>query len=165
LQTPLLTGRLADDHAFKWDGQDATLEISLKNTVRRLGGGVLGTDDARALDAYLATLERPRAPTPRDGAAVARGRRLFQSGETGCASCHRGSRLADGERHDLADDLDGVDTPSLIGLAGSAPYYHDGSAATLRALLEGNASVHGMGRTSHLTSAQMSDLVAYLETL
>ena len=69
------------------------------------------------------------------------------------------------KRHDLASDLDAVDTPSLVGVAQSAPYYHDGSAATLRALLHGRASVHGMGRTSHLGEAEIDDLVAYLETL
>ncbi len=58
-----------------------------------------------------------------------------------------------------------IDTPSLIGLASSAPYYHDGSAQTLRAALMENGSIHGMGQSVSLTEPQMDDLVAYLETL
>jgi DNA-binding beta-propeller fold protein YncE len=165
LQTPVLAGRTVGSHPFKWDGKDATIEISLTNTVKRLGGTGITKAQARALDAFLATLAPPRAPTPRDAHAVARGRALFQSADAGCASCHAGAQLADGKRHDLADDLPNVDTPSLLGLAQSAPYYHDGSAATLRAVLHGNASVHGMGRTAHLSQAQIDDLVSYLETL
>mgnify|MGYP003379278725 FL=1 len=56
-------------------------------------------------------------------------------------------------------------TSSLVGLARSAPYYHDGSAATLDALLAERAAVHGMAETVSLTAAQRQDLIAYLETL
>ena len=56
-------------------------------------------------------------------------------------------------------------TSSLVGLARSAPYYHDGSAATLAALLAERAAVHGMSETVALTATQRQDLIAYLETL
>lgn len=165
LQTPLLAGRVAGTHPYKWDGGDATLDVSLTNTVGRLGGAGLAPADAEALAAFLLTLDRPRAPTPRDPAAVARGRALFRSKELGCASCHGGARLTDNERYDFAADLERVDTPSLIGLASSAPYYHDGSAATLRAVLLENGTVHGMGKLAALDGRQVNDLIAYLMTL
>jgi cytochrome c peroxidase len=59
-----------------------------------------------------------------------------------------------------------MDTPSLLGLAASAPYFHDGSAATLEMVLRDRASVHGMSEpATHLTDAQVADLTAFLETL
>ena len=165
LQTPLLTGRLSGTHPFKWDGQDATLEISLSQTVRRLGGTGIQSSDVKALKAFLQSLPAPRAAKIRDRAAVARGKKLFRSRTTGCSSCHSGARFTNGKMYDLADDLGKVDTPSLIGLSHSAPYYHDGSAATLDAVLLENGSIHGMGRVAKLGGKQRADLVAYLETL
>jgi hypothetical protein len=47
----------------------------------------------------------------------------------------------------------------------SAPYYHDGSASNLEALLRESGTIHGMGRVNQLSDTQMTDLVAYLETL
>ncbi|MCL4224885.1 MAG: c-type cytochrome [Myxococcales bacterium] len=164
LQTPILAGRIADTHPYKWDGGDADLTISLTSTMRRLGGGGLRKDEVKALAAFVERAPPPRAPT-RDPARVARGRTLYDSPELGCATCHGGARLTDRQRHPLASDLAAVDTPSLIGLAASAPYYHDGSAATLEALLADRGLVHGMADLGDLTATQLADLVAYLETL
>lgn len=164
LQTPLLAGRVLGTHPFKWDGKDRDLPTSLTNTIGRLGGGGLSPEDIGALEAFLHTLPAPMPPTA-DGDAIARGKRLFESGETGCLACHTGATLADGDQHDLAANIGAVDTPSLIGLAHSAPYYHDGSARTLRALLTDKGSVHGMGETKQLDGEQLDDLIAYLESL
>jgi len=163
LQTPLLAGRLRGTHPYKWDGQDPTIETSLRNTVQRLGGSGLTPAEALDLRAYLDALPRPRVPE-RTAVRVARGKALFD-GKSGCASCHTGPRLTDRKAYNLAKDLPKVDTPSLIGLAASAPYYHDGSAQTLRAALMENGTVHDMGVTVGLESAEVDDLVAFLETL
>lgn len=165
LQTPFLAGRLVGSHPFKWDGKDTDLDESLTNTVKRLGGFGLNSQQVDDLQAFLTSLEPPRAPATEDADAVARGKALFESDATRCASCHNGPLLTDGKRHTMSADLGRVDTPSLIGLAHSAPYYHDGSAATLEALLKGNANIHGMGRISKLTESQIDDLVSYLQTL
>jgi DNA-binding beta-propeller fold protein YncE/mono/diheme cytochrome c family protein len=165
LQTPLLAGRLVGAHPFKWDGKDPTLKASLTNTVLRLGGSGITTREAKDLEAFLTSVDPPRAPSVGDPAAVARGKALFESDRTACAKCHYGPLLTDGKRHKMAADLGEVDTPSLIGLAHSAPYYHDGSASSLHALMRGNGSIHGMGRISRLDDDEIDDLVAYLETL
>jgi hypothetical protein len=164
LQTPLLAGRVDGTAPYKWDGRDATLSDSLIHTVQRLGGSGINTDQAADLQAYIVSLPRPRVPAPADGAAVARGKSLFE-GDAKCSSCHEGAKLTDGKLHDLATDLDHVDTPSLIAVSLSAPYYHDGSAPTLRDVLTGKGTVTGMGKLSGLSSAQVDDLVAYLGTL
>lgn len=165
LQTPLLAGRVDGTHPFKWDGQDKDLHTSLTNTVKRLGGSGLNAQQASDLQAFVLTFDAPRAPTPHDGGAVARGKQIFESAEAGCESCHGGDKYADGQSYALANGMEEVDTPSLIGLAHTAPYYHDGSARTLRALLLDNATVHDMGSTVHLEDKEIDDLVAYLETL
>ena len=165
LQTPLLAGRLEGAHPFKWDGKDPDLNASLTNTVTRLGGSGISKAEADDLAAFLESVDAPRKPSVDDENAVARGKKLFESEITGCATCHSGPLYTDQNQYDLSTDLGDVDTPSLVGLATSAPYYHDGSAATLEALLKGNASIHGMGDIAQLTEPQISDLVQYLETL
>lgn len=166
LQTPLLSGRIHDHAApFKWDGKDPTIEASLTNTVQRLGGTGINLRQASELAAFLASVEAPRTPSVEDPGAVARGKELFESDTTGCAACHNGTLYTDQQQYDLDTDLDEVDTPSLVGLATSAPYYHDGSARTLQAMLKGNANIHGMGNITKLSDPQIDDLVQYLETL
>lgn len=165
LQTPLLAGRVLGTHPFKWDGKDKTLPESLTNTVRRLGGGTLSPDQNRQLKAFLESLDKPRLPKIKSKKAVARGKKLFRSSTLGCATCHSGKALTDGQQYSLSDELEESDTPSLIGLALTAPYYHDGSAATLDALLLESGTIHGMGKVDGLSKSEIGDLVAYLETL
>ena len=164
LQTPLLAGRVAGTHPYKWDGGDATLRDSLTSTMKRLGGMGLDAKQTDMLAAYLESVPAVRTPT-RDVASVERGKKLFDAPELGCRSCHDGKNYTDQERHKLTGTLAESDTPSLIGLAASAPYFHDGSAATLEALLRDRGAVHGMAETSKLDDRQVSDLTAFLETL
>jgi DNA-binding beta-propeller fold protein YncE/mono/diheme cytochrome c family protein len=165
LQTPLLAGRVAGTHPFKWDGKDADLPTSLTNTVGRLGGSGLTVSEVSDLQAFLESLPQPVAPSIDNGDAIARGKTLFESEDTACSACHSGPELADGSLHDLETNIGKVDTPSLIGLAHTAPYYHDGSARTLRALLTDKGSIHDMGSTAHLSDAELDDLITYLESL
>lgn len=162
LQTPLLAGRVVGTHPYKWDGGDATLRDSLRSTMKRLGGSGLSRRDTDALASYLESLPAVRTPT-RDPVQVARGRKVFDS--EGCRSCHDGPAYTDQQRHKLAGTLRESDTPSLIGVAASAPYFHDGSAATLEALLRDRGAVHGMADTARLTEPEIADLTAFLDTL
>ncbi|HEX4417861.1 MAG TPA: c-type cytochrome [Kofleriaceae bacterium] len=162
LQTPLLSGRLVGTHPFKWDGTDPTLRSSLRSTMKRLGGSGLDRTQTDALAAYLEALPAVRTPT-REATQVVRGKALFES--EGCRSCHDGPAYTDRERHKLAGTLKESDTPSLIGVSASAPYFHDGSAATLEALLRDRGAVHGMADTARLTDSQVADLSAFLDTL
>jgi hypothetical protein len=163
-QTPILAGRLVGTGPYQWDGQAPDLTTSLHATYKRLGGIGLDRQDTLALRAYIEGLGPPRGK-PGAAEAVARGKALFESKTYGCATCHQGPALVDRKHHDLATDLARVDTPSLRGLAGSAPYYHDGSAATLESVLTEKGTVHGMGGLSRMEPALVSDFVAYLESL
>jgi DNA-binding beta-propeller fold protein YncE len=163
LQTPIIAGRMVNTHPFKWDGGDATLKDSLTGTMKRLGGFGLDKTQTEALTAYVEALPTVRTPT-RDAEAVARGKKLFDA-EAGCRTCHDGAKYTDQDKHKFAGTLAQSDTPSLLGLAASAPYYHDGSAATLEALLRDRGAVHGMTDTAKLSDQQVGDLVSFLETL
>ena len=122
---------------------------------------------AAAIDAYLAAL-RPE-PSPRLvggalNASAARGAVFFQS--QGCAGCHTGEYFTDQQQHDIGTAIGreaGVpfDTPTLRELWRTAPYLHDGRAATVREVV---VTVHA-GRISGLTPAQIDDLVEYLLSL
>jgi DNA-binding beta-propeller fold protein YncE len=165
LQTPLLAGRIVGTHPYKWDGGDKDLPTSLTTTMKRLGGSGLDANQTGALAAYLEALPAPRAPT-RPADQVARGKRLFDSAELGCRGCHDGAQYTDQDKHKFQSaTLPEADTPSLVGLAASAPYFHDGSAATLEALLRDRGAVHGMSESAKLTDPQVADLIAFLETL
>lgn len=164
LQTPMLAGRLESTSPYKWTGEDATLPASFAHTIERIGGDPEGLE-GRELDdlaAYLTSLPKPRSPTVADPEAVARGQSVFADE---CAHCHEGAASTDRERHEFETRLRKVDTPSLIGLAHSAPYYHDGSAIDLAALLDDRGSIHDMIDSSDMSAEQRRDLIAYLRTL
>ncbi|WP_274652507.1 beta-propeller fold lactonase family protein [Paenibacillus humicola] len=55
------------------------------------------------------------------------------------------------------------DTPTLRGVYATAPYLHDGSAPTLKDVIERAGDKHG--RTSGLSDQEINDLVAYLQQI
>ena len=146
--------------------------------------------DLDDLAAYVSSLNEPTKSPFRnaDGTltvAAKRGKTLFLSPALHCTSCHVPPRLTDSVltpepanfvRHDvgtltpasgsrLGGPLDGLDTPSLLGLWDSAPYLHDGSAATLLDVLTTRNPNDRHGVTSMLSSNQLDDLAAYLLSL
>ncbi|MGH1342512.1 MAG: c-type cytochrome [Nannocystales bacterium] len=165
LQTPMLAGRLGGTEPYKWGGLDATLNKSFKHTIERLGGSSLSRSERDDLAAYVRWLPTATRPTVASASAVQRGKSLFED-TLECSACHAGEAMADGNQYPFdAWGLEETDTPSLKGLAHTAPYYHDGSAVDLWALVTDKGSVHDMADFSELTSPQAHDLVAYLETL
>ncbi|MEM8861385.1 MAG: hypothetical protein AAGD96_23930 [Chloroflexota bacterium] len=105
------------------------------------------SEDLDALAAYVASLGNhsvKRSPyrtyTGELSDAAVRGQQIFMA--QNCASCHTGSAFRDGQTHDvgtisetsggrLDGTLSAIRTPPLIELWETAPYFHDGSAATL----------------------------------
>jgi cytochrome c peroxidase len=105
--------------------------------------------------------------------AAKRGKKLFHSEEVGCARCHSGPYLTDQKMHDVGTGADDpteklgpdYDTPTLLGIYRSAPYLHHGKAETLEEVLTKYNRADRHGRTSHLSSEQIADLVEYLKAL
>jgi cytochrome c peroxidase len=139
------------------------------------------------LAAYVSSLSRFGAsPHRREGDAAwaasrARGEALFRRADVGCASCHAGERYTDSVflapgmplLHDvgtirassgmrLGGALTGLDTPTLRGLWRTAPYLHDGSAATLREVLTTRNAGDRHGVTSTLSPTDLDDLETFL---
>jgi sugar lactone lactonase YvrE len=163
LQTPILAGRIPDTAPYGWDGHANDLPASLRSTIRRLNGLGLGKLDSAALAAYLEAMPAVRPPN-RNADAIARRRALFDA--LGCRSCHDGAAYTDQTRHRLSPSQAAVDTPSLLGIAASAPYFHDGSAATLEVLLRDRGAVHGMSDPARtLSDREVADLTVFLESL
>jgi len=152
----------------------------------RLGLSIHQTPDlvTPKLAALLDYQLRLRVPDPPAGSfsrpAAERGRHLFQH-EAGCASCHRGPALTDvlsgPDRripflHEPAEV--GMDpgyanrsatgkyrTTPLRGLWQHAPYFHDGSAPTLGAVVDHDDRLFSL----RLSGRQKADLVEYLKSL
>jgi hypothetical protein len=125
-----------------------------------------------------------RAPVPPSGSfdrqAANRGRALFRN-EAGCATCHQGRTFTDvlsgpdpsvpflhhpaetgmDPAYALRSATGQYRTTPLRGLLQHAPYFHDGSAPDLLAVVEHYDRLFGL----NLTAAQKADLVEYLKTL
>jgi mono/diheme cytochrome c family protein len=141
----------------------------------------LVTPKLAALLDYQLSLRPPQAPRGSlDEAAVARGKRLFRN-DAQCARCHQGPDFTDvlsgPDRrvpflHDPAET--GMDpayaartatgqyrTTPLRGLLQHPPYFHDGSAHDLLAVVNHYDALFGL----KLTDAQKADLIEYLKSL
>jgi cytochrome c peroxidase len=164
-QVPSFAGPVSGTAPFTWNNDIASIsdEIMITSQIR-LGGRGITEAQLAALEAYIDFI--PDADTPEKGSrspAALRGEALFNRQDVGCAGCHSGPRFTDNQSYDLYQ-LDGVNTPTLVGLVATAPYLHDGRALTLRAVLETTRGAQ-MGDTSMLSTDELDDLEAYLRSL
>jgi MYXO-CTERM domain-containing protein len=158
------------DEVFHADGHDVSL-----------GGKKAGlSPELDAIDAYLTSLTEVN-PSPyrnQDGTftdAARAGEAVFQKLE--CDGCHAGKDTTDsakGELHDvgtlslasgqrLGEPITGLDTPTLVGIWETGPYLHDGSAATLEAVLDkAIAAGDKHGAVGTLSPEERSQLVEYM---
>lgn len=130
-----------------------------------------------ALQAYQLSLKAPAAPAGSfDASAAERGRLLF-AGAAQCATCHTGSTFTDANTrlHPRSDSMAEPENPSyasrsatkmyrtspLRGVWQHAPYFHDGSAATLDAVVDRYNQRQGLG----LSAADVHDVAEYLKSL
>jgi mono/diheme cytochrome c family protein len=133
-----------------------------------------------ALQAYQLSLRAP-APEPGsfDPAAAGRGRAVFV-GAGRCATCHSGAQLTDANTRlhspsEVVSEPEPGGVPSyasrsatklyrttpLRALARRTPYFHNGVAATLEAVVDLYDGRKGL----NLTAQQKADLVQYLRSL
>ncbi|MGA2620503.1 MAG: hypothetical protein ABSF26_23020 [Thermoguttaceae bacterium] len=131
--------------------------------------------DLRAVAAYLRTLRPEPSPRLVDGQLspqARQGQAVFQDPQTGCARCHRGPLLTDSTLHDVGThaETDWPEenqfyTPSLLEAWRTAPYLHHGKVRSLREVVTKFNPHDRHGKTSHLSAAELSALVEYLESL
>jgi YVTN family beta-propeller protein len=170
LNTRALWG-VKDTGPYGWHGTSATLADRAAGTLRTLHQHEPTEQEVSDLVAYLQSLKFPRPlPTRADEKdAVARGKAVFE-GKGNCAKCHRGDTLQDGLTHDIgtrqSGDLKGTfDTPTLRGVARTAPYLHHGRATTLEEVFSQFNSEQRHGAAHALTAAEVKNLVQYLKSL
>jgi cytochrome c peroxidase len=159
------------------------------------GQGVSLDTFAAAVASYERTVVSSNAPFDKwvqgDEQAVSAGAKrgfVLFNGKANCAVCHSGWRMTDDGFHDIG--LPSADrgraaispgivqlehafkTPTLRNINQRAPYMHDGSVATLEAVIdhydhgfEKRSSLDTQMHPLELTSAQRSDLLEFLNTL
>ena len=132
--------------------------------------------DLDALASYVASLDRfdgspARHADATPSAAAVAGRTVFQNAN--CASCHGGTAFTNsrdarslrsigtlkpssGKR--LGGTLSGIDIPTLRDVWATAPYLHDGSAATLAAAVQAHAG-------NSVSGTDLANLVSYLQQI
>ena len=141
----------------------------------------LVTPKLPALLAYQLSLRPPKAPKGSvNPAAAQRGKQLFRN-EARCATCHQGRTFTDVSsgpdrtvpflHHPAEVGMDPAyasrsatgqyRTTPLRGLLQHPPYFHDGSAPDLPAVVEHYDRLFGL----NLSGAQKDDLVEYLKSL
>ena len=144
------------------------------------GSDDLITAKLPALQAYQLSLAAPAAPSGSfDVAAAGRGKIVFDNAGK-CATCHSGPEFTDANTR-LHPTSDAVSEPEpggapsyasrsatkqyrtapLKGLWQHAPYFHNGTAATLDVVVQTYNTKQSLG----LSAGQMSDLSQYLKSL
>ncbi len=131
-------------------------------------------DEALALDEYLKSLQPIPSPHLVGGKlseAAQRGQKIFNDPAVACAACHPSGLYTNLKPHDVGTkgrfdrDASAFDTPTLIELWRTAPYFHDGSVKTLQEMFTARNKDNKHGKTTHLTKEQIEDLVAFLLSL
>ena len=133
-----------------------------------------------ALQAYQLSLPSPPPPAGSfDPASAQRGEALFK-GAAGCAACHSGPQFTDANTR-LHSPSEVVSEPEAGGVVSYAsrsatkqyrsaplkgvwqhpPYFHNGSAATLEAVVQTYNDRKSLG----LTPQQVADVAQYLKSL
>lgn len=194
--TPPL-GALAWTHPQHWSAdRDETqdFELTIRSQLMQGQGLIRGrvnqalgdtnkglSKELDALAAYTNSHSFTISPYAKSGLtdSAKRGREVFLSKETGCATCHSGPFYTDSQSgkksvvHDVGTGGDDpsekmgpkYDTPTLLGLYRTAPYLHHGRAETLAAVFTTENKNNSHGKTSQLSEQQVSDLVEFLKAL
>ena len=179
--TPSLIGKKLDQTGpFHWNGEFATVSQFMTHTMRdRMGGQGPTPQMEQQLMAFIMSVPTPDNPfttaTPAD--VLARGKAAFD--KAACSSCHTGEAMTDNKFYDVGTYVTrgqvkdrteflfygGLNTPSLLGIARTGPFLHDGSAPTLKARILMGKDANKHGQTSSLTGAEVDDLVSYVRSL
>ena len=183
--TPALfgVGQTLPNH---WSGDfDELQDVELTIRAVQFGTGLIPSDahdslgtahagsssDLDALAAYLDSIEVPPSPYGSDRERINAGGEKFTA--LGCQVCHTPPLFSDLQLHDVGTGVPAkeknshgrgtnFDTPSLRGVWFTAPYFHDGSAATLRDVFT-TGTTHNI--SADISEQELQALIAYLRSL
>jgi hypothetical protein len=164
-RTQSLAGGILSRGPYHWSGDMTNLQVLMQDVFgQRMSGGALSNSQLVSLGPWLDRVPAPRSATFAAADAIERGQQLFMSQELGCITCHSGPLYTNNTLMNVGTGAT-FKVPSLLGVAARAPYMHDGCAATLRDRFGYCGGGDSHGKTSTLSEAQLSDLVAFLESL
>jgi cytochrome c peroxidase len=154
-----------------WLGIRPNAEVSVRSGFKHIQFAVRPEEDALAIDAYLKSLEPVPSPYLVDGAlsnSARRGEKMFE--QAGCIRCHPAPLYTDLKRYELGttrgrDEGLPVDVPSLIEVWRTAPYMHDGRAATMHDVLKSVGHTEILKQTETLSVNEINDLIEYILSL
>jgi DNA-binding beta-propeller fold protein YncE/mono/diheme cytochrome c family protein len=167
-----LRGGITLTGPFRWSGHEEQIEDFFQDEVVGLLQGP--RQPHSALHALWNMMhDFPMPPNPyrteddRLTPAAERGKALF-TGKAGCSDCHAGEyhggtgikAYVGTTREELP-----LDVPHLVGVHDSAPYLHDGRAATLEEIFEKHNPEQRHGKAHQLTRPELADLLRYVREL
>jgi len=152
-------------------GVRSDAEAAVRAGIKHIQFAVRPEQDAVAIDEYLRSLKPLPSPYLQAGRlsqGAKRGRKIFKKAE--CATCHPAPLYTDRGKYDvgtgkLGEKGKAFDTPTLVEVWRTAPYLHDGRAATIREVLTKYNPADRHGKTSGLTDAQLDDLTEFILSL
>lgn len=152
-------------------GVRADAETAVRAGIKFIQFAVRPEEDAVAIDEYLKALAPVPSPELVGGElseAARRGEAVFK--QAGCAECHPAPLYTNLKAYDLGlgtgmDAGKDFDTPTLVEVWRTAPYLHDGRAATLHDVFTDHNPEDKHGQTSTLTEQELDDLVAFMRSL
>ena len=178
---------IGDIPPYKWNGKNTSIykQDGMRFSTVLTRTEAFDYDELDALVAYIVTgIKNPPNlrynPTGRLNAAQKRGKMIFYRTHTNngteipvenrCVTCHpppyfTNMQMADVGTLSDTDDPMLFDAPQLNNVYESAPYLHDGRAATLEELWTkfNDEDKHGVG--NDMRKDQLNDLVMYLKSL
>lgn len=155
-----------------WLGVRETAETAVRAGIEHILFTKQPDEVALAIGEYLKSLKPVPSPHLVNGtfsASARRGKRLFTL--AGCGACHPPPLFTNLRQYDVGTRrafdrrADEFDTPTLVELWRTAPYLHDGSAATVRDVVTTRNRHDRHGKVSSLTDQEIDDLCAYLLSL
>jgi hypothetical protein len=163
-RTPSLRGTIAGTAPYHWPGDEADLNVLVNDVyTRRMSGVSLPSDQMNAVNGWVQHIPAPPAPAWVDAPAATRGKTLFESASVGCTTCHSGPKFTNNQSMDVGTG--GVfQVPPLVGVGWRTPLFHDGCATNLGSRFSA-CTTPAHGSIGSLTAGDLSDLIAYLETL
>ena len=151
-------------------GVRANAEVAVRSGIRYIQFAETTERKAQYIDEYLKSLKPVASPYLVGGElskAAKNGEKLFK--KAGCTLCHSGPLYTNMGKYDVGtstdeEDFKEFDTPTLLEVWRTAPYLHDGRAATIKEVLTKFNKDYRHGETSNLSEKEIAELAEYILT-
>ncbi|MFQ5631068.1 MAG: hypothetical protein ACE5I1_20030, partial [bacterium] len=177
---------IGETSPFKWNGKNTSLymQCGIRFAKFLTRTAPFTPDELHALVAYIASIPHPpnryRTVSGELTPSQKRGKAIYERTRTNdgriilekdrCITCHPPPYFTNRQKADVGtlaetDSPKEFDIPHLSNVYGSAPYLHDGRAATLEEIWTKFNPDDKHGVANDLTKDQLNDLIEYLRVL